>query len=475
MTTSAWTIAVVDEWAPARSPDASAPELRGGLAEVAALLVSGQCGAAMRAANEALERARSASDGASGMLALGLRWLAEVRNYNLLPGGCGLNSLDGSIRWNGVKRAEQMMSEANVVRHWPNGDKVREVWRWLEFAATRSVAAATLRDARRTSLLTQLAPLQIHQCEFFRQNAEALSGSALGFVERTVADLWWRAGEVNRAHQQLDRARTVYESADDKIGAATCHAIACDRAIARWSSALVRNLEVLEAAYPTSELAWLVEQSEGETANVDVAASQAQVAKAVANADKAGATRVLGYLSLLEGFLARLRGDNAEQLSHLDKALAVFGAEHDELHTQLATTHRLLAQIDAGRVSEGQEEAAAIGEWGAANGSFSYALGLGLIMTRAGRQSLLRNGDYERADACFQLALVLNRALGTEYRVAQTLADLGALSRTLGHRARARSMQGEALDKLAALAQQSEAAGATERLALLTQSLFRGA
>jgi len=101
---------------PIGSLDTSAPELRGRLAEVVALLARGQTLAAMRTAHEDFERARSAHDGAWGLLALGLGWLAEVRSYNLLPRGCGLNSLDGSNRWNGVDRAKQLMAATAEAR-----------------------------------------------------------------------------------------------------------------------------------------------------------------------------------------------------------------------------------------------------------------------------------------------------------------------------------------------------------------------
>jgi CHAT domain-containing protein len=474
MITTPWMIAVVDEWAPIGGLDTSAPELSGGLPELVVSLSRGQTGAAMRAAKEELERARLARDGSRGLLALGLGWLAEVRHFNLLPGGGGLKLMDGDTHWNGVEQARQMIAKETEVRSWPKAGDARVAWRWLQFAASRPTAAATVRDARGTPFSSQVTQLHTHQCELARDDARAISLSAQGFVERAIADMWWRAGEPERARQQLRNAIAVYEAGNDPAGIAAGHAVECEWAIAPWSSTLVRNLEINEAAYPTSELSWLIEQREGGPPSLDGAAeARKHIARTRKLAENASARRVLGSLSLSQGYLARVHGDHARQLAHGEKALAVFRAEGDEMHAQLARTHRLLAQIDAGTTPEDREEAAAIGRWGATEGSFSYALGLGLMMTRAARQALLREGDYERAEAGLQLALALNRALDADFRVAQTLADLGALSRTLGDRARARSMQGEALDALAVVAQQPAGAGeAAGRLALLTQAVY---
>ena len=49
---------------------------------------------------------------------------------------------------------------------------------------------------------------------------------------------------------------------------------------------------------------------------------------------------------------------------------------------------------------------------GRSEGSFSYTLGLGLLMGRAGRHRLIREGDYERALACYRLSESLYRSAG---------------------------------------------------------------
>jgi len=206
--------------------------------------------------------------------------------------------------------------------------------------------------------------LQIHQCEWARDNTRELSLSALGFVERSIADVWWHAGESAHAHHQVHRAVAVYESANDPVGAAACHAFECDFALAPWSSALVRNLQLFEGIYPTSELAWPIEEREGATATVDVAAATELIARSRALAEKAGATRVLGFLSLCEGYLARIRRDHSRQLEHTASAVDIFRNYGDEIHFQLAVAHNLLARIDAGRMVDDREESGAIGTWG---------------------------------------------------------------------------------------------------------------
>src|SRR5262249_19853199 len=95
----------------------------------------------------------------------------------------------------------------------------------------------------------------------------------------------------------------------------------------------------------------------------------------------------------------------------------------------------------------------------------------------AGRQALLRGGDYEKAEACFQLALALNRALDARCRQSQTLADLATLHQALGNRQRSQTQLDEAIDAL--LPNDDRQGGGhgllRQRAALLVQQVYREA
>src|SRR5262249_53691590 len=139
--------------------------------------------------------------------------------------------------------------------------------------------------------------------------------------------------------------------------------------------------------------------------------------------------------------------------------------------------HTLLSRLDARRFPEDREAAEAIGAWGAGTGSFSYALGLGLLFTRAGRQALLREGDYEKAEGCFRLAAALNRALGARCRESQTQADLAALHHAVGNRQRSQAYLEDAIDVLMRVgdAPRSLLGLVRQRAALLVQQVYREA
>lgn len=459
-----WLKFTADEWADVTSVDAP-----GAIADAVSSLARGMAAVAQRQAAVALDAATQARDGGVALLALRLGWLAEVRRYNHLPSGRGLSSADAAARWSGLDRLKQIEATIADIRSWPGSSSVRPEAQWLEFASGLPVAAACLRDAIGTPFHAMMLQLQTRTVEGRRTEARALSPSAEAFAVRSLAVLCRFGNDRERADRTLAQARQLHDAAGDRAGVAACDALACEWLVAPWSAASVRNLEPMEAAYPTSQLSWTIEQAEGDTSGVDIDAAHDAIARARAEAHGAAAQRVLGSLALSEAGLHRQRRDMAAQLRSTDEAVALFAAAQDGLHLQLARTHRLLAQVDAGQ-PEDLDTAAAIGAWGGGEGSFSYALGLGLVLTRAGRQALLRDGDYERAEASLQLALALNRALGAPLRVTQTLADLGEVQQVIGQRSRARTLQADAMDGLLALSSQIPAAA--DRLALLSQQVY---
>jgi tetratricopeptide (TPR) repeat protein len=183
---------------------------------------------------------------------------------------------------------------------------------------------------------------------------------------------------------------------------------------------------LIKEGLDSSDLGWTIESLEFDSrlaGRGDIVEAESAYAAAGRLFEDAGARRGLAALRLREGYLAALEGDYASAVRHGSAALEHFEATGDLLGTQLARTHLLLGSVGLGRFPEDSETAAAIGSWGQQRGSFSYALGLGLLLSRAGRYWLVRKGDYERALACFRLAESLFRALAATGNAAQSLVD----------------------------------------------------
>ena len=475
---SSWLIALADPLS-ARGNDllASLPPNRKYLATGLAQLIGGDTARSRVTFEDEYRGAAQARDGERARLALALGWLAEVRHFNMFPGGCGGGSVELDLRWNGVERATAYDARARETRTWPGAASSQVEYRWVQFVTGRLPALATIRDAVSHPQKQMVLGLHVQSCELARDDARAVSPAAEPFVDRSIAEFQALAGDRAAADASLERAIAGYRSAADDVGVAGCLALGGDWAVAPVSSALVRNLMVADAGYPTSELAWMIEAVESATDGVDIDRARSAFDQARALYERFGTTRGIASVLLRLAYLARVEGQLDRQIALADEAAMRFKAADDLLHAQLARTGALLARLDARQFPEDREVAAAIGKWGAGSGSFSYALGLGLMMTRAGRQALLRDGDYEKAEACYQLALALNRALGAHCRQSQTLADLASLHQALGNRRRSQTQLDEAID---VLLPESDDEGLGhgllgQRAALLVQQAYREA
>ena len=448
---SSWLIALADPLSARDRGDdllASLAPNRKYLATGLAQLIRGDTARSCGTFEDEYRAAAEARDGERAMLALALGWLAECRRFNMFPGGGGGGSVELELRWNGVERATAYDARARDTRTWPGAAGSRLEYRWVQFVTGRLPALATIRDAVSYPQKQMALSLHVQSCELARDDARALSPAAEAFVDRSIAELQALAGDRAAAEASLERAIAGYRSAADEVGVAGCLALAGDWSIAPVSSALVRNLMVADAAYPTSELAWMIEAVEAATDAVDLDRARSAFEQARRLYEASGRTRGIASVLLRLAYLARVEGQLDRQIALADEAARRFEAADDLLHAQLARTGALLARLDARQFPEDREAAAAIGDWGTGSGSFSYALGLGLMFTRAGRQALLRDGDYEKAEACYQLALSLNRALGARCRQSQTLADLASLHQALGNRQRSQTHLDEAIDVL---------------------------
>jgi CHAT domain-containing protein len=87
-----------------------------------------------------------------------------------------------------------------------------------------------------------------------------------------------------------------------------------------------------------------------------------------------------------------------------------------------------------------------VGQWGKISGSFSFTLGLGILLNRFSRHWMIRRGHYERALACSRAARTLFGALGAKVNVAQCEFDQGSIYQAVGERKSAATLYERALD-----------------------------
>lgn len=469
-------MALADPWSVGPRPSLLLENM-GPVAEGVEQLLRGETGRARTTFNDEYQLAASRRDGGQALLTLGLGWLAEVKHFDFLPGEYGGGSVELAARWDGVERAQTNEAMAREAYSWPGASAVSPVYRWLQFIAGRFPALATVRDARDHPQKDLILQIHLQQCELARDNARAVSSSALGFVEWSIANLLGNARDRGRAEEAIGRATETYRLASDEAGVASCLALRGDWLVAPISSALVRNLMIADASFPASELAWMIEADEGSAEGVDSRQARSLFQEARLLYERADKPRGVASVLLRLAYIARLEGERDRQIALAEDAHRRFAAAGDLLHAELAKAHCLLARLDARRFPEDREAASTIGVWGAGVGSFSYALGLGLLFTRAGRQALLRDGDYEKSEACFQLALSTSQALGTWCRQSQTYADLASLHQALGNRQRSQTHLEDSIDTLLKIdaTTHGDAGTIQQRAALLIQQLYREA
>jgi tetratricopeptide (TPR) repeat protein len=210
---------------------------------------------------------------------------------------------------------------------------------------------------------------------------------------------------------------------------------------------VVWDFAIRDSGTQGSDLAWTVE---GQEMRGDVASAGDAIAiysEAEGLYREMGARRGLATLSLRRAFLSALAGCFDEALASANEAVRDFEQCGDGLGYWTAQSHRLLAQIGAGLFLEDVETARAIGVWGAGEGSFSYALGLGLFFGRAGRYWLVRKGKYENALACYRLSRAVYDALGCVSNSGQSLTDFAVVHQAIGSTSAAMSWYDEALSE----------------------------
>lgn len=455
-------------------------------------LVAGDVGTAAERLRAVVE---CSDDPALRVRAAAYHRLATHLRWNAFPGGSGAAATEISVRWDGAPSA------VDVAEDWTA--RTRELGDAAIRAEVRAVGG-TLCALRSVRVLVAHAAVRLDSAEVEAQLAEALAAIAPlrdidepGYADLVSAELARRARRPDQAAALLRDAAAAYGHADDSAGLGACHLARGDWRSAPAGNPETRNLTVVTSAVESSTLDWALEGDEAGLAGLDVKGAIAAYDDAEDAFAAAGSARGLAAVALRRSYVAGLAGDHLQAARLAAEAAAGADGCGDRRGGLLARVHEALALIGAGPPTQaapaagpatatppwtgaanaagaplpaglthtdGGALAAQVGAWGNGPGSFSYALGLGVLCSRGGRDWLLRRADPGRALAAHRLARALFAALGAVTDEAQSLADCGHVLHVIGDRSGAAEAYEESFGLLAGdLATRPSTAGDNRR------------
>lgn len=429
-------------------------ELRGNYAEARELAktlpleraivdcLSGRCGAARRA----LLELNASSDEPTRTAALRLTRFADALYFNCGPGGEGAMFDEIATRWDRTGPAYQPGTSLRVVGP-RSADELRVAMAVSSVLSSRSSIAIVgrRRDPMAADLLAGGLPaLDDLAADLAQASVRPCSSTWIALAR---ADLQRRAGDVAAAIAAIRAERERCESVDDVLGAAACWLAEGDAIACATDTPLTIGLALEASDDAINRIDWRVERLE-QTPSSAAAGEEAAQAYREAKARYAAAPRAMAAIELRLAALASLAGRHDEAGERATAAELAFLAVGDECGRWLARVHAVLADVarcifvDAARVRE-------IGTWGAGDGNFGYALGLGCMLARAARRWLYRDAGYEQAVRGALLAAELYDAAGMASLASQAFADVAEAHQAIGDRAAAATSLSTAVERLA--------------------------
>jgi len=446
------------------------------LVRASVAVLAGDTGLALRLCGQA--EAAAAGEPVLALRCATVSHLATIGHHNTGPDQAGLGAAELTARWPGVAYAQA---------EWPRwqaafqavADVAERQTAWLahELVAGLPTQRYLAANARFLPPMPGDGPTP---AALLDQGAERLlqlqaAVPAWAPLGNAAADLAWRAGDRAQAAARLQAVDATCARAGWLPGQALCAQTRGDWCAAPASHPLAMNLLLMEGSSEGSDLSWTCEAAEGERNGLDAAAASGHYARArllwaaaaVAVATPAPATvpatataaasagdglgppRALAGLALREAWLRALAGDPASAAALAEEAAAAFAAAGDAAGRHLAAVHAALHRLATPQRLEDASACVAAGRWGAGDGSFSQALGLGLLCNRVARDALIRCGDAERALATYRLAEALFTALGAHANAAQSLIDQARCARAVGERRMAQALLEQALERMA--------------------------
>ncbi len=397
------------------------------------------------------------------------------QQYNVYPDRSGVGAVEVSARWSGSAELQPFDVQWNEAMRL-SIDETAQLEGWLVYAfGSQLQPSRYMLDARRFAPSEQTLEQVVTMATAGARKLESIGTTLMrpsfcAYADWISADMLRRAGDLATAHTHLDRAAALYGAAGDDAGEALCLMTRADWHCAPFSSPLNWNLAVVDSSGPSSSLSAQLEAEEG------AGGTEVSYADAERLFRAAGARRGEAAIALRLGYLASLRDDWNEAALQAARARTLFAECGDTLNAQLAATHLLMAALSG--ASSGEDATAlatTIGTWGDVSQSFSFALGLGVMVNRLARHWLLRRGHAERALACSAAARALFEALGARINAAQCLVDAGLMHKAVGERSVARTLLEQALDQYTSLAAEGSSAAPNlrQRVVLLAADVYQ--
>lgn len=395
-----------------------------------------------------VERA-APGDQVRALRAVSYAQMAEEWAFGLFPNWRGANAFELDAHWDRVawaQEGERWVKLTSTVTD-PIARLEAEFVSKLVAAAPRDRGIAAQRDSNMAWMNEQSQKIALALPAGFAQRARDLNAhpSILAYIDTVVADMRRLGGHPDEAQVIFQHCHTTYIEAGDIAGVAASMLLWGDWLAAPLSSPMVWNADIREGPPPDGILDWQSEAREFKREGVQIGQARAAYAEAERLFMQAHAPRGLAALQLRYGYLCMLEGNYAGAIEHAREAGRRFEIAGDQYGAWTARAHEALSRIGAGELREQTETATAIGRWGVSDGSFSFALGLGIFFGRMARRWMVWEGDYERALAAYRLAAVLFTALGATVNVAQSLTAQGRVYEAISERSGAVTCYEQAL------------------------------
>jgi CHAT domain-containing protein len=374
-------------------------------------------------------------------------WAVYLR-FNIFPGGAGSNSAEVSVRWQGVPYAQEEHPRWQALLNKVTDPGTRlEAWLVHQVLPNLLPARAMLESRRFAPAVPEVAQMLENTLQGLANFRAAIGSFPYG--DLAAADLCNRAGRRPESREYLKKAREGYEQAGDAAGTATCDMTRGDWLAAPFSSPLVMNFLLAEGSSEGSDLGWQSETEEANREGLNPAEARDAYDEAERLFARARAPRGLAAITLRRAWLAAVNDDFQNAAKLAEQASAALEECGDLAGGRLAQIHLAIYRVGAEHGPAAVELTTAVGEWGEEGGSFSFALGLGLLVNRAARHWLTRRGDFGRAEKCQRLAQALFAALRAPSNSAQCLIDRGRAHQAVSDYPTALTLYEQALDAMA--------------------------
>ncbi len=377
---------------------------------------------------------------------------AMHQQFNIFPDGNGVGAVEVTTRWSGASELLPLDTRWHAAMQ-QSSDAMAQWEAWIVYSfQCQLLPARYMLEGRRyapeSQPLEQMLAMTTGPATQLHNMATQMQLPSIGaFADWAAADLHRRAGDLEQARVLLERAQRAAHDVGDAATEALCLMTTADWACAPFSSPINWNFAVADSSSAASNLSVQIETEEG------AGGTFASYDRAAELFRQAGATRGLAAIAIRACYLATLQNEWSTAAAHAQHARDLYEQAGDHRGAYLAATHLLMCQISGAAVPGLDAIALAtdVGAWGATSGSFSFAVGLGILINRLARHWMLRRGHYERALACSQAALALFEALGASINATQCRVDLGIIHQAVAQRSTALTYFERALDDYTAL------------------------